>query len=325
MTLGLGIVGLGVQGRRMVSRLPEHGGFRVVAGWDPDAAQAQLAASQGVPVVDGADEVIASPGVDCVFIASPPASHMQLANAAFDRGLAVFCEKPLAVDFVPARRTIERIARDGLRGAVNFSLASSAGLRALQAALEDDALGTLREVRIEVAFSQWPRAWQSGAGRWLAERGEGGFTREVLSHFIFVLQRLLGPATVEHAVAAYPKDGKASEVGLEARLRARGIPVVVRGSVGGPDADFNRFTLAGERASVEFRDWLATRWSAGAKVPEQGGADSRPGYLRQLDSLAAFIRGEAHVLPDFAEALAVQHVIEAMLAPRGASAGAVKR
>ena len=82
MTLGLGIVGLGVQGRRMVSRLPEHGGFRVVAGWDPDPASAQLAASQGVPLVQGADEVLSRTGIDCLFVASPPASHMKLAAPA---------------------------------------------------------------------------------------------------------------------------------------------------------------------------------------------------------------------------------------------------
>lgn len=314
MTLGLGIVGLGVQGRRMVSRLPEHGGFRVVAGWDPDPENAQLAASQGVPIVQGADEVIAATGIDCLFIASTPASHMDLANAAFDRGVPVFCEKPLAVDFAPARQAIARIAGEGLRGAVNFSLASSPGLRAVQAALEQDGLGRLREVRIEVAFSQWPRAWQAGAGKWLAERGEGGFTREVLSHFIFVLQRVLGPATVEHSVAAYPKDGTSSETGLEARLRARGVAVGVKGSVGGPDADFNSLALVGERSTLAFRDWLATRWSDGARLPEQPAGSARPGYLRQLDNLAAFIRGEPHLLPDFAEALAVQETIEAMLA-----------
>ena len=315
MTLGLGIVGLGVQGRRMVSRLPEHGGFRVVAGWDPAAANARLAASLGVPIVHGAGEVIAQAGVDCLFIASPPASHLALANAAFDRRLPVFCVKPLAVDFGEARTTIARIAAQGLRGAVNFSLAASPGARAVQAALEQDELGRLREVEIEVAFSQWPRAWQAGAGPWLAERGEGGFTREVLSHFIFVLQRALGPATVEHSVVAYPKDGKSSETGLDARLRARGVAVTVKGSVGGPDADFNRFTLVGERASLEFRDWLATRWSGSGKA-EPAATGTRPGYLRQLDELAAFIRGEPHLLPGFAEALAVQETIESLLASR---------
>ena len=315
MTLGLGIVGLGVQGRRMVARLPEHGGFRVVAGWDPAMANARLGASLGVPIVQGAEAVLSAAGTDCLFIASPPASHLTLANAAFDRGLPVFCEKPLAVDFGEARATIGRIAREGLRGAVNFSLAASPGTRAVQAALEQEGLGALREVQIEVAFSQWPRAWQAAAGPWLAERGEGGFTREVLSHFIFLLQRALGPATVEHSVAAYPKDGKTSETGLEARLRARGVAVSVKGSVGGPDADFNRFALVGKRKSVEFRDWLATRWTGAGKA-ESVATGTRPGYLRQLDQLAAFIRGEPHLLPDFAEALAVQETIESMLASR---------
>ena len=306
MKLGLGVVGLGVQGRRMLARLPEHGAFRAVAGWDPDAANAGLAAAQGLRIAHGAEDVIVQPGVDCVFIASPPASHMALANGAFDRGLAVFCEKPLSVDFEEARRTIARIGREDLRGAVNFSLASSPGLEALQQALQQGSLGELREVRIEVAFSQWPRAWQAAAGRWLVQRTQGGFTREVLSHFVFVLQRLLGPVAVEASAVTYPRDGNMSETGLEARLRARGVPVFVSGKVGGNDVDFNRFALVGERDTLELRGWLA--------VPSPG---ERPGYLRQLDQLAAFIRGDPHVLPGFAEALAVQETIEALLSPKG--------
>jgi predicted dehydrogenase len=312
MTLGIGAVGLGVQGRRMLARLAEHGGFRAVAGWDPDPEGARRAAAEGVTLAATADEVIGAPGVDCLFIASPPSSHMALAHRAFDRGLAVFCEKPLAVEAAEAGVAIDRIAREGHRAAVNFSLASSAGLQAVREALEHRALGDSREVRIEAAFSQWPRPWQSAAGAWLGQREEGGFTREVLSHFIFVLQRVLGPATVESSTVTYPHDGRGSETGLEALLVAGGVPVHVRGRVGGNDADFNRFTLVGDRETLELREWLNVRSSSRSGVADRAAGD-RPAYLRQLDQLAAFIRGEPHTLPGFSEALAVQRTIEAML------------
>ncbi|HEX5130765.1 MAG TPA: Gfo/Idh/MocA family oxidoreductase, partial [Usitatibacter sp.] len=169
MTIGLGVLGLGVQGRRMVSRLPEHGGVRAVAAWDPDPTRL---GDPGVALAASPEALVAMPEVDCVFIASPPALHMEQAHLAFDAGKAVFCEKPLAVDAAEALEVIGRIEREGLRAAVNFSLAASAGLDRLLEPLDADALGLPRAIEIEVAFKEWPRPWQSGAGRWLAERRE---------------------------------------------------------------------------------------------------------------------------------------------------------
>ena len=310
MSVGLGVLGMGVQGRRMVARLAEHGGVRAVAAWDPDPGRVE---GTGVKGAASAEDVVRDADVDCVFIASPPKFHLAQANLAFDAGKAVFCEKPLSVDAEAARATIARIERERRRATVNFSLAASPGLELMLEPRDGEELGSVRAVEIEVVFRQWPRPWQADAGRWLAERGEGGFTREVLSHFVFVLQRLLGPATVESSRVSYPAEGQGAERSLRAELRAGGVPVRIEGHVGGEAADFNRFTLRGERGDLELREWLG-------KVRRPGQVELLPvapggpaGYLRQLDQLVAFVKGEPHALPDFAEALAVQETIETML------------
>lgn len=308
MKVGLGILGLGVQGRRMLARLEEHDQVCAVAAWDPDRRSRDIG---GLELCASAEEVVRRPGVDCVFIASPPAFHMPQSNLAFDAGKPVFCEKPLSVSRDEARATIARIEREGRRAAVNFSLAASAGLSALLAAARDEALGELRAVEIDVRFKEWPRAWQSAAGAWLAERTEGGFTREVLSHFVFALQRALGPATVEKSAVRWPDDGVGSELRVDARLVAGGVPVTISGAVEGEAADYNRFALVGSRATIEFNEWLGKR---GGKPIDPG---ARPAYLRQMDQLVAFVEGREHVLPGFAEALAVQETIEALLMGSG--------
>jgi predicted dehydrogenase len=312
MTLGLGVLGLGVQGQRMLARLAEHDRVRAVAAWDPDPSRRV----EGIALAASAEELVRLPGVDCVYIASPPAVHLAQANLAFDAGKPVFCEKPLSVSFEEAQATIARIEREGRLAAVNFSLASSAGLDLLLEPRDGNELGPVRAVEIEVAFSAWPRPWQADAGRWLAERRDGGFTREVLSHFVFVLQRLLGPAVVETSRVTYPADGIGAERALSASLRASGVPVRIEGRVDGDMADFNRITLLGERADLELREWLGKIRRPGAKGFEPVAIGGRPGYLRQLDELVAFVEGEGSALPEFAEALAVQETIEAMLKGR---------
>jgi predicted dehydrogenase len=314
----IGVISLGVMGQRMLARLAEHPRMRAIVAWDPNpAAVAEVKQRYpGLNIAATAAEVIGAPALDCLYIASPPASHLAYAHQGFDAGLAVFCEKPLTVDFAEGRKAIARIEAGRLRSGVNFSLATSPGLAAMKAAIGDGSIGKPARVEIELAFDQWPRTWQAAAGRWLAERAEGGFSREVLSHFVFVLQRALGQAKVEEAKPDYPAAGVASERGLQARLNAGGIPVTVDAKVGGELPDFNRMTLVGSAGAIEIHDWfgLRRRGKGGDWIAEGTPQSNRQiGQSGQLDQVAAMIEGKSHTLPSFAEALAVQETIEAIL------------
>jgi len=314
----IGIIGLGVMGQRMLARLVAHPRLAVAAVWD--ASEAAIAQTRTLypklNVCRDAAAVIATQGLRCLYIATPPVAHMTLTHAAFDAGLAVLCEKPLTVDFAAGRDALARIARERRPSAVNFSLASSPGLATVCAALKDGSIGTPQRVEIDASFTEWPRAWQAAAGAWLAERVEGGFTREVLSHFVFVLQRATGKAAVEDSKVDYPADGKGSEIAIAAHLKAGALPVSISGHVGGDQADTNRFTLTGSKGAIEMHDWfgLRRRTGEGAWTPVRTPQENREiGQAAQLDQLVALVEGRPHSLPSFAEALAVQETIEAML------------
>ena len=85
---------------------------------------------------------------------------------------------------------------------------------------------------------------ENGVLDWLTKRQQGGFVREVVSHFVFLTERLLGPATLESTAVQYP-DGDGSEVRMVAVVNCRGVPVSVAGSVGGVGPDRVEFTLWG--------------------------------------------------------------------------------
>lgn len=322
-TLDIGLIGLGVMGQRMLARLALHPRLRAAVVWDADPAAVArtLAAYPGCRAADSAAAVIAAPGLASLYIATPPGPHMALSETAFDAGLAVLCEKPLTTDFDAARRCIARIDRERRHAAVNFSLASSPGLAALQAAWGDGhgaPLDTLQQVDITLAFAAWPRPWQAAAGAWLAQRTEGGFSREVLSHFIFVLQRVLGPATVQRTQPTYPADGVGAETAITAQLLAGGVPVTLNGRVGGdaPD-DFNRMVWQGSAGAIALQDWFGLQQqSPGGHWQPQGDAAAMraEGQAAQLEQWVALIEGRPHSLPGYAEALAVQQTIEALLA-----------
>ena len=320
--LSIGVVGLGVMGQRMLARLAGHARLRVTQVWDenPVVLAQVLANDPMLRAASSAEALIREPGLHGLYIATPPGPHIALSERAFDAGLPVLCEKPLTTDFAAARACIERIEQERRRAAVNYSLASSTGLAQLQLAFGAASrrpLGALRDVRIDLRFAAWPRPWQAGAGAWLSQRAEGGFTREVLSHFIFVLQRVLGPARVMRSEVVYPADGVGSELSVEAELNAAGVPVMISAGIGGERADDNRMLWRASEGEIELRDWFGvTQQRQGERVQSLGDAETlrMNGMTDQLGHWAAMLEGRSHSLPGFAEALAVQQTIEAILA-----------
>jgi predicted dehydrogenase len=315
--IALGIIGFGIMGERLLRAALAHARESVtpIGVWDPaPAAAARLAMIGPVPMLASAEAVIAA--CDCLYIAAPPAAHIPLARQALAAGRAVFLEKPLATDLAEARAFVLAAEAAGARAAVNFPMASSPGvaqLAAWQAGLTPQALV------IETDFATWPRGWQRDAASWLAGRAEGGFTREVVSHFLFLTRRRLGPLALQSARVTYPAGGGA-ETAIAAQLTAGGVPVSLRGGVGTTAADdSNRWTL---NDAIRLRDWsIAERRGADggwAEAPDaMPNEKMRPLVLqRQLAGVAAMTRGAAHALATLREALEVQTVVEAILAAR---------
>ena len=311
------MIGLGVMGQRMLTNMSAHDRFNVVAAWDPDPqACAHTRERFGhVRIARDAADAIGDAGSTVVYVAAPPASHREHALAAFAAGKGVYCEKPLGVDVDESRELVSHAEASGQVGVVNFTLASAAATQAVEPRLAQGALGELTGVDIRLHFSQWPRAWQMGAEAWLSRRAEGGFVREVLSHWIYLSERLFGPLMLESHWVAWPGDDR-SETHVLAGLRAGALPVTVAGSVGGAGPDLVEFTVWGERESFRIHDWNRLRISDGSEWVERLTDLDDPrevGYRLQLDNAAAAFAGEAHSMPSFADALSVQITVERIL------------
>ncbi|WP_339952128.1 Gfo/Idh/MocA family oxidoreductase [uncultured Albimonas sp.] len=313
-TWKVGVIGLGIMGRRMLEHMGRHEAFEVVAAWDPSPEARAQAARIGpvASMVETPEAVIAA--ADVVYLACPPAPRKAYALEAAAQGKAVFLEKPLGVDVAESRDLAERLAAAGVPAAVNFTQAAGA---ALAAVLADDARGEDRGVDIVVTYPHWPRAWQIEAD-WLRFAAEGGYVREVISHFLFFSARVLGPLELVWARPAYPADPSLCETHVAARLEnGAGVPVSVLGSVGGVQPDRQEVTVTGARRSWRISDFYRLAVSDGgpfepaAPEPEDPRAES---LRAQLDDLDKMMRGERHRLATVPEALAVQELVERILA-----------
>ncbi len=317
----IGIIGLGIMGQRMLGNLKSHAGFAVSAAWDaaPQAMASLREAHPDIAPASAAAALAARDDLAAVYIASPPASHPDYVNLAWDHGKAAFCEKPLAVDVATSQALVQRCEAERRRAAINFPFAYAPAVRRMVEAVASGEIGAVQSIDIEVAVAAWPRDWQK-AGDWLAQRQEGGFVREVVSHFIFAALRLAGPLTIIEAHPTYPPDGRGAETAIEARLAAGGVPVTLRGSVGRTKiSDSNSFTLIGSKGAYRLHDWykLQHRDRAAWTEVDFGGPGIRQRSSRaQLDALAAMLEGKSHTLPTLAEGLAVQSCVEELLRGR---------
>lgn len=316
----LGIIGAGIMGERMARAALDQAAetIRISGIWDQAAAaMARIAADlPAIPLAASAEAVIE--GAECVYIASPPATHLAHAGAALAQNRSIFCEKPLAVDVDSAREFVA--LHSNARAAVNFPMASSPGVATLRSWLDAGVVGTPRRLSIEVAFAAWPRPWQRDAAGWLDRPAQGGFTREVISHFLFLTRRLCGRLTLLAGEARFPDAGR-SERAITAALQAGALPVSLSGGVGTTAKDdHNLWTLTGDAGAIRLRDWsVAERqlpdggWQADpAALPNER---TRPLVLkRQLEGVARMTAGQPHHLATLSEALDVQLVVERILA-----------
>jgi UDP-N-acetylglucosamine 3-dehydrogenase len=105
--LRVGLAGLGSMGRNHLRILSARTDLVLAAVADPvDAALAAAASETGAQGFAEPLAMIAEADLDAVVIAAPTTSHVPLALAAIERGIAVLVEKPLAATTDEAMRIV---------------------------------------------------------------------------------------------------------------------------------------------------------------------------------------------------------------------------
>ncbi len=121
MTVRIGFIGTGFIARThswFLKHTAADGAIVAVHDVDVDRAQA-FAGRVGAEVV-GADELFDR--VDAVFVTTWTSQHERLVAAAAERGVAVFCEKPLAFDAAAAQRMVDAVETAGVVNQVGLVL-----------------------------------------------------------------------------------------------------------------------------------------------------------------------------------------------------------
>jgi predicted dehydrogenase len=203
MTLRVGVVGAGRFATFLTRAVRDLPAIRFMAVADTDADRAaRLAAALDARSVTDWHQMIQARDVDAVVIASPPATHAEIATAALHRGCHVFCEKPLATDDDGAAQVAAAVAASRRTLVVDHVLRYNPILRAL-GRLRGPLLGPVRRL----AFENDASDEDLHPGHWFWDEGvSGGIFVEHGVHFFDAANALIGsmPEAVQGMEAHRP-------------------------------------------------------------------------------------------------------------------------
>jgi myo-inositol 2-dehydrogenase / D-chiro-inositol 1-dehydrogenase len=135
----LGVGRLGAFHAKVLRELPGVDELRIN---DVDAGRAAaLAKELGVRHAASMEDALA--GADAAVIVTPTGTHADLIRRALDHGLAIFCEKPIALDLESTKRIVDHVDRTKGRVQIGFQRRFDAGFREARRRVQSGELGTV--------------------------------------------------------------------------------------------------------------------------------------------------------------------------------------
>ncbi len=293
----IGFLGAGLIAHLHAFGLHQTDAPHTIAGvFDPDADRtAEFAAGWGATVCASEDEVLDT--CDAVYIVTWTSEHARLLDAACQRNLAVFCEKPLAFDGPRAAAMADTVDAAGVVNQVGLVLRHSPAFAYLRHLVQDPEAGGVMSVVFR--DDQYIPVQGMYASTWRGdkERAGAGTLLEHSIHDVDILEWILGPIASVSARSAnfHGLDGIEDTVGTVFDLASGGLGVhttvwhdvverpslrrvevlcerrhiVVEGDWDGPVT----WTATGsEERSLEGDDLLAACHQAGLEVADPDGS-----------------------------------------------------
>ncbi|MGH2352576.1 MAG: Gfo/Idh/MocA family protein [Chloroflexota bacterium] len=335
--LRVAVAGVGSFSQRvLIPGLVDCPDAEVVAVYGPTPAKTQQIAQQrGIPrAYSDYEQMLDQARPQAVVVATPNDVHHPMALVAIRRGLAVFCEKPLAVSLAQAEELAAAARSAGVPTAVNFTYRSTNGTRHVERLIRQGCVGDL--YHFSISFWQNIRADPRVplGYRMLRERG-GGALLDIGVHMMDVLSWWFGDLAavcglIRTAIPERPTpDGGRGAVTADdtasfiVRLAGGAAGTVQVSQVAIGRQNYRRFEVFGSDGSVTMEEDR----SFGPEVRVAGPGDTAfavqpiPDDLNvafddfprfHLSRVVAALRGDSTDWPTFEDGLRAQRAIAAV-------------
>ncbi len=267
--------------------LADHPRGRITAVCGRDAQRARTFAQRwGVPHVFPDWRAMIDAGeLDAVIVASTNDTHYEITMAAFERGLAVLCEKPVALNAADAAAMAAAARRAGVTTMVPFTYRYMPTNQYVKSLLDDGYIGTPYSLNMRY-FTGYGRD-PAYVWRFDPERAGSGILGDLGSHWVDMARWLLGEVTAISAStfrfvdrAARPDGSQYEPAEDSALITARfasgavaSLQVSAACHEGGPFGQVHALDLHGSAGTVHtYTDWDRRQEVFGVRAGEAGPA-----------------------------------------------------
>jgi predicted dehydrogenase len=275
-----------------------------------DEARTKVADRTGCASFADHETLAASVDVDAVLVCTPPATHTEVARDFIQQGIAVLCEKPLAIYPERARRLIALADERNVLVTMASKFRYANDVAEAKRILESGAIG--ETILFENIFaSRVPMG-----GRWNADPAVsgGGVLIDNGTHSVDIARFMLGPIVEVSAVEGKRVQGLAVEDTAEMFLRS------ADGAMGTIDLSWSidkvvdsYIGIYGSAGTVQV-GWQASRYRRATDdewVPFGTGYDKLAAMSAQVRNFCRAVAGEEELLITADDAIASVDVVAA--------------
>jgi predicted dehydrogenase len=192
----VGVVGLGKMGLSHLSMIRAHPDVTVGAVVDSTAYLLDILAKYTAAVAySNYEEMLDTANVDAVIIATPTKYHFEMVEKALDRGIHVFCEKPLCLTSKESLALADLANRKSLVNQVGYHNRFVGTFQEVHRLLQQETIGRVSRVLVE---AYGPVVLKAKGSTWRSRKSEGGgCLYDYAAHPVDLLTWYLGaPAAV---------------------------------------------------------------------------------------------------------------------------------
>lgn len=315
--LSVAVVGLGWWGKVIIRTLDKSRKLHVAKTVDLAPAAGEWARSQNLEFSSDFESAVDDPNIDALILCTPHSAHTRQVERAAAAGKHVFCEKPLALAYADALRSVRACASNNMVLGLGHELRFTPPMAELRRMVQSGEIGTL--VQSEATFSGVV-SHQAGNWRISSEEAPGGppMTGKGI-HALDLCISVHGPA--ERVFASLkrssPQALNCDTLALLLTFRS-GANAVITALWSSPFQ--NRFTVFGTQGWVEVRDkahpekadgWTLTKCTRDGEINRFEYPPMSP-VLANLEAFADAVAGREPYLIPPAEMLADIAALEAI-------------
>lgn len=168
----VGLVGLGKMGLSHLAIFRAHPDVDLVAVCDPTAyLRSVLGKYTGLTTYPSMQAMVEDADLDAMVIATPSAMHADMTQAAVERDLHVFCEKPFCLDVADAERLTLLAQQRGLVTQVGYHNRYVGAFAEAKRLVDAGAIGRITHI---LAETYGPVVLKEQASTWRSKRSAGG-------------------------------------------------------------------------------------------------------------------------------------------------------